>query len=105
MSRSKHVNAWYYLIEMYSNRLIINYASMLGTFLIFQFNYTKTIPYFMLSNQYEKLFSVYTLKALKGGSISILTLESYHYTLNCDMTQAAWAFHGTCVMYCRPVGG
>jgi len=38
-------------------------------------------------------------------SVSILTKESYHYALSCEMAQVAWAFYATCVMYLRLFDG
>jgi len=40
-----------------------------------------------------------------GGSISILTKESYYYELSRDMTHAAWGFYDPCVKYYRPFDG
>ena len=40
-------NAWYSLIETYTNRLIINFASIFDTFFIYKFNHTKNTPFYI----------------------------------------------------------
>jgi len=40
-----------------------------------------------------------------GCSKSILTQESYPYTLSHEMTQVAWVKHGTGVSYPRQIDG
>ena len=40
-----------------------------------------------------------------GGSISILTYESYHYALSRERAQVAGVLHGTCAMHLGPING
>jgi len=58
---------------------------------------------FIIAWLFEKKFKGITHWGA-GDTISILTKESFHYVVSRDMTQAAWALHGTCVMYPRLVG-
>ena len=42
---------------------------------------------------------------LMGGSIAILTKESYHYAMSREMTLGALVFHGMCAWTHRPFDG
>jgi len=50
------------------------------------------------------LFHVTSFKRIThGGSISILTSESYHYALSREMAQGAWGSHHKCAWTLRPL--